>query len=222
MKKEHSIVMVASGKIGCGTLTKDSSFGLDFFNPKYDLIGYHLYVISDEEIKMNQWCFNDSTNVIFQAEESELVIYNKRSHIHKVIATTNPKLRLLRDIKNGTSDTKFPTIHQDIIKAYIDAYTDGKPLEKVMVEYETKQLQKPADVYQENVTFRKINKDGTLAVSLVEEEDDVITIEVNSQETMNFIEMTAIKTVVETTIYTINGMKFKVSYIGEELGLIKK
>lgn len=113
-------------------ISKDiSDYGVD--NNDY-ISCQHLYVTTDEEIKVNQRCLNDSTGVVFTAEESELIIYNSRSHIHKIIATTAPKLaKLIAGGGEGNAGVwkMLPQIQQ----SFIEEYCKQGGIDKVLVEY---------------------------------------------------------------------------------------
>lgn len=145
-----------------------------------------LYVLSDEEIKEGDWFINLGSGghpgvAIYKAnsENSKAINEFKFPEIKKIIATTDSLLKYV-DVLDHYYVDKIP---QHIIKAYVKAYNEGKPFDKVMVEYESwkhGELTAPHVLDGEMYSIKipageatnnkpKLNPDGTLAVSLVEE-----------------------------------------------------
>lgn len=145
---------------GCGqdlVIGKTSRKGYgqgDSFNPYYP---QHLYILSDDEIKENNWCIEQETNSLFQAQEfttSGLVRSKKNTYIlkdcKKVIATTDTSLLICNGvIREGEScnknnnckypNCKIPKIPKEFIYHFIEEYNKSNIVTDVMVEYETKQ-----------------------------------------------------------------------------------
>jgi hypothetical protein len=178
-----------------------------------------LYVLSDEEIEKRDWFINLGSGghpgvAIYRANSENLKAINefKFSEIKKIIATTDPELRVKSnmcyecnggegrvqatnrfkgnlpcnnpDCVNGYFTIPLPCIPQHIIEAYVK-----KPFDEVEVEYDVtfkkresvsvKEWNKAAEIARATNTPNiyldidrvdlKLNQDGTLAVSLVEE-----------------------------------------------------
>lgn len=83
---------------------------------------YHLYILSDDEIKEGDWIYWN--NKVVKAIDT---VYTNSTK--KIIATTDNSL-------SQTSRTEIPRPSDSFILKYIEAYNNGKPIEKVMVEYE--------------------------------------------------------------------------------------
>lgn len=51
---------------------------------------YHLYQISKENLKVNDWCYDSLLGIVFQLDDTSNMEYvNKSEYIYKVIATTD-------------------------------------------------------------------------------------------------------------------------------------
>jgi len=107
---------------------------LDFFslseltkNNKTNIQPQHLYITSNEEIKVGDWFyFNiDGIEDILQVE-SQFHLERVKNHKEnkKIIAITDKSLGL-------------PQIPESFIQAYIKSYNERKPITEVLVEYET-------------------------------------------------------------------------------------
>jgi len=104
--------------------------------------GYHLYIVSDEEIKEGDWIM-DTNNQPYQVQGKEIIkLCNSNKLIkslNKIIATTDSSL-----IKEHDDTVPYPKmrntgiylIPQDFIKHYIKEYNKGNIITDVMVEYE--------------------------------------------------------------------------------------
>jgi hypothetical protein len=163
MKKEHPIIMLPSEKSYIHL-----SGGKLYLEPEIvtrhkmldepECVPQQLYILSDEEIKDGD-ChlhFYKGEAIIGQSFGNGVKVANEAGY-KKIIATTDTEL-----IESGVSE--IPT---NIVKAYVKAYNEGKPFDKVMVEYES------FNSHVVGVTRPKLNPDGTLCVSLVEEKIEV-------------------------------------------------
>ena len=133
-------------------------------------IPQHLYITTDEEIKKGDWFVKPVYKggikigyVILQADSSYFGGYGYDwEDCHKVIATTDTELHYNKVVEEDMHMYKesLPHIPQHIIEAYVK-----KPFDKVLVEYE-----EWTTMYRGMANYKlKLNQDGTLAVSLVEE-----------------------------------------------------
>lgn len=80
-----------------------------------------LYIISDEEIKEGDWCYERSTNSIIRC--LNLLLANEFKYLQKVISSTDKSLNIYQP-------------SQGFINKYIEEYNKGSIINEVMVEYE--------------------------------------------------------------------------------------
>ena len=87
----------------------------------------HLYIISDDEIKKDDWFINLQHNKIYQCVPKPFVgevwVNENKDVCKKVIATTDTSLDL-------------PQPSQQFIEKYIEEYNKGNVITDVLVEYE--------------------------------------------------------------------------------------
>jgi len=137
----------------------------------------HLYITDDSEIKKGDWFINLGSSghpgvAIYRAnsENSKAINEFKFPEIKKIIATTDIELHYNKVVEEDMHMYKesLPHIPQHIIEAYVK-----KPFDKVLVEYLPK-LEKGTDLGYDCIYIvpdkPKLNTDGTLVVSLVEED----------------------------------------------------
>jgi hypothetical protein len=147
MKKKVKVVMLPTeGYPAIAQSIKAKAFNL----PKEELYGWidcpirtghtlhHLYLVSDEEIKEDDWCIDSQYNKLFKAGTTPSEKYD---FIKKVIATTDKSLkktsfRVFKDLPSHS----LPQIPESFIKAYVEA--NGE-IDEVMVEYEYKCTMNP-------------------------------------------------------------------------------
>jgi hypothetical protein len=140
----------------------------------------HLYILSDEEIKEGDWVlwFWDGGQIGVTEPQKYLGGEQVLNNGHKkIIATTDPHLfvnageetiaRASGFSQTFTKKEMLPQIPQHIIEAYVK-----NPFDEVEVEYEPSVFGE----YDGEIIYNwddeenpKLNQDGTLAVSLVEE-----------------------------------------------------
>jgi len=192
MKQKKKIIMLPSE--GLGRIYKDPHGHLYEVDGKDEIYGdrehevlkdlhsatpQHLYILSDEEIKVGDWHVSDN-HVVLQANKLLMgLVYaegdhgRQTRHCKKIIATTDAELHYNKIVEEDMHMYKesLPQIPQHIIEAYVK-----KPFDEVEVEYERqtnkgewKDVLLPSEWGDSNPTRPKLNKDGTLAVSLVEE-----------------------------------------------------
>jgi hypothetical protein len=167
MKKEHPIIMLPSEKpsqiwkwrLGLALMSSSR-------RPQKGAEGapQHLYTLSDEEVKVGEYCIYGSKLILWcEADENG---WNKDvPRPKKIIATTDVELYVTIGEHYNSYNKELPQIPQHIIEAYVK-----KPFDKVMVEYEEIIINRSRfelpNIFE---TRPKLNPDGTLAVSLVEE-----------------------------------------------------
>ena len=103
----------------------------------------HLYIISDDEIKENDWFIQTHPNIqtLVQCDKQNVqAIKNFQSNTlkaKKIIATTASVVKKLDDIYYGIGDTfNLPQPSQQFIEKYIESYNKGEIITDVLVEYE--------------------------------------------------------------------------------------
>ena len=116
----------------------------------------HLCIISDDEIKENDYCLNLETNTVFKMHKHGLPTGNRNK---KIIATTDTSLLKLRtDVPEYWSDS-LPQPSQQFIEKYIEEYNKGNVITDVLVEYEQ-------DYTNRNCSTCSLGTDGTCELNL--------------------------------------------------------
>ncbi len=101
---------------------------------------YHLYVLSDEEIKVGDWCIQLGMN---RLEKWDGDTYNLDISLRrKVIASTDKSLMIEKCSGFIGKEYPLPTLRESFIEKYIQAYNAGHPIEWVNVEYEDVDIHK--------------------------------------------------------------------------------
>lgn len=126
--------------------------------------GYHLYIISDDEIKEgkeNVWYYDSNFNKICKWIGESNTYVNK--WFKKIIASTDTSLNE-KDRFNGKSwNDLLPQPSQQFIEKYIESYNKGEIITDVLVEYELG-LNNIAGDYK-NIEILKVNpKDNTITI----------------------------------------------------------
>lgn len=111
------------------------------FIPAY-CIKQHLYIVSDERIKDGDWFLETTSGMIWQRKNSN--VYSLPEDAKKIIATTNKILSSkgvfeskFREKEDLSFDAKLlPEPPPEFIEKYINAFNSGKPITKVVVDYE--------------------------------------------------------------------------------------
>ena len=94
----------------------------------------HLYIISDDEIKLFDCVYNNKENIVEQINSKTQLIFvleeNKENQtFKKIIATTDKTL-------SQTSRTEIPQPSQQFIQKFVEEYNKGNVITDVLVEYE--------------------------------------------------------------------------------------
>ena len=104
---------------------------------KLGFIPQHLYIISDDEIKENDYCLNLETNTVFKMHNHGLPTSNRNK---KIIATTDTSLYQATGkaykMVDGFKPTykNLPQPSQQFIEIYIEFYNKGNIITDVLVE----------------------------------------------------------------------------------------
>ena len=147
---------------------EDANHGKDVIGIDRYFEAQHLYIISDDEIKLFDCVYNNKENIVEQINSKTQLIFvleenNENQTFKKIIATTDASLAL-------------PQPSQQFIQKYIEEYNKGNVITDVLVEYELISNEEyflntinPDDVpyFDENL---KINlKDNTITIKKVKD-----------------------------------------------------
>lgn len=151
------------------------------------ITNYHLYIISDDEIKEGDWV-TDSIEVIQSSSKlvNSQTLVNRREW-KKIIATTDTSLKIESKLWKTTSNLPQPS--QQFIEKYIEEYNKGCIIKDVLVEYEGI-ISSTTWEHDEPEEWRlKINpKDNTITIKKVKDSwnrNEVITILNKLNNTLN-------------------------------------
>ena len=125
-----------------------------------------LYIVSDDEIKEGNWCYDKLNNNIYQA--TKIVIHNLKSleyelYLKKIIASTDTALTIVdKHMFNGYSNNHLPQPSQQFIEKYIESYNKNEVITDVLVDYKTNILY---PMIENNNLILKVNpKDNTITI----------------------------------------------------------
>jgi len=185
MRKEVKVVMLPTEKARmCKMIDlEDNSFEflvqpnnnafIDEKSHGFHIKPFHLYLVSDEEIKEGDWFIttnsgkNHNEKVLIEATRTTLEYVDK--HDFKIIATTDKSKTEFEGVeyfRDGTSKDSYislPQIPQSFIEAYVKA--EGK-IDKVMVEYVVHVM--ALDTMEESLHL-KLREDNTVKIHKIEE-----------------------------------------------------
>lgn len=194
MWKKQQLVMLPTDKAESGSLIvntvantmwkqlKGNSYFTQDYLSSIPAKSYHLYLLSDDEIKENDWCvfmgINNNT-YIFKASiididlEDEVVhtgtCYHKLKDCKKIIATTDGNLGFQESIYDPRSGTggkwiKLSQIPESFINKFITEYNNDNVITEVEVEfYHTHETG-----YDKELCI-KINSDNTINIKEIVE-----------------------------------------------------
>lgn len=155
-------------------------------NRNDDFINQHLYIISDDEIKENDWCLETNKNstqynTIFKCHNDENKGYinsieacNNYSATKKIISTTDTSLIISGnvDVQPMIQSRMLPQPSQQFIEKYIEEYNKGEVITDVLVEYElTGNLN--SIINSDSIVYNNIlkinSKDNTITIKKVKD-----------------------------------------------------
>ena len=107
---------------------------------------YHLYILSDDEIKEGDWYYIPRTNSVNQCQNDPTELnLERRFGIRKVIATTDSSLEInsnfdYNQLLPNKNNFRFylPQPSQAFVKKFVEEYNKGNAIKDVSVEYEIK------------------------------------------------------------------------------------
>lgn len=142
LKKKIQVVMLPTEKAEKCLIFRHNRLN---YNPNYltqewlkynDAQSFHLYFLSDEEIKEEDQFVNISLNdKCYQADKSDIFIslINQKNYCKKVIATTDKSLRIGK-LEVGGRIEELPQPSKSFIEKYISEYNKGNIIEYADVE----------------------------------------------------------------------------------------
>lgn len=183
MKKKCKIIMLSTNITSNTEVLHIESGGrmIRFNSSISPTSNYHLYIISDDEIKEGDRCISFYYNT---SEDEEIIIVKQEtnekhwstvSRCKKIIATTDKLIvgwDYRNDVPNGNDYNEFiPGIPKEFIRLYIEKYNSGHPIEEVEVEYDINGLLGgPVDKYRKDGYFVN-RKDNTICISIQSTKD---------------------------------------------------
>ena len=129
----------------------------------------HLYFTTDEEIKEGDWIFEMDLNTINQAGKDYNFGFGIK-HDRKIIATTDPKLKVITGMAGSGTGEPLPQIPQ----SFIEEYCKAGGIDEVLVEYEVTSKTRPHPFQEGSAIIDeflnlKLNPDSTIIIHPVEE-----------------------------------------------------
>lgn len=184
MWNKCKVVMLASNEnsgllLGVSKFGRLISYDTKYTNPSNDvhISKQHIYIISEDEIKVGDWCIDRHKTVYKQKTDK---IFTEFTGSKKIIATTDKLiLKTSKSInKEQFPDIILPQISQQFIEHFITEYNKGNIISDVLVEYEYL-LGNNEDENQNLIPelFLKINKNNTINIKTVKDSfsrDEVI------------------------------------------------
>lgn len=165
MKKEKTVVMLPTEKASHISSHKHGN-PLEFSKEipyALNIQFQHLYILSDEEPKINDWCYG--MDGIFQYKGKVNIDNGKLPN--KIIATTNPELWIHKETIIGNErnieQVGIPKISLDFVERFVKEFNKGNKIEKVMLQYEN------IGGFCNEVWKLKIRSNGSIIISPVEE-----------------------------------------------------
>jgi len=150
--KTHKVVMLPTEKASRIHLANNKLiYGKELFTDGLTGRNQHLYIISDDEIKEDDWYVSDNgleQSTILQAKKEYEGFYKGKQTCKKIVATTDKSLKIVigdsgwkSHDDGGWSEYKpeyklLPQIPESFIQDYIKAYNEGKPITEVDLEME--------------------------------------------------------------------------------------
>jgi hypothetical protein len=140
----------------------------------------HLYIVTEEEIKEGDWFLQDnralkhcgnSVSMIACFKDQFGKIHTYHSVIrYKIIATTDPKLKVKVDPKNGYDFRKDVKLLPQPSQSFIKEYCDKGEIEEVEIEVEQPSFHIDSDIDEEDYNPKiKVNPDNTINIKPIKD-----------------------------------------------------
>lgn len=178
MKKKCKIIMLSTNITSNTEVLHIESGGrmIRFNSSISPTSNYHLYIISDDEIKEGDIILTKDYGVWeFRKAPCPLPYWGNTDGCKKIIASTDKLIvgwDYRNDVPNGNDYNEFiPGIPEEFIRLYIEKYNSGHPIEEVEVEYDINGLLGgPVDKYRKDGYFVN-RKDNTICISIQSTKD---------------------------------------------------
>ena len=147
-----------------GYITGKIESDLEQFPNQTETQNQHLYIISDDEIKGEDWVLTTLLNKIERVLNNKTSLEYYKQRAKKIIATTDTSLFTLVDCPVRGSDSNVKYIlsqpSQQFIKKYIESYNKGEVITDVLIEMEIDE-----EIAGYEHSYLKINsKDNTITI----------------------------------------------------------
>lgn len=153
--------------------TKKPQYFTNNYWSNSNLSKQHLYVLSDEKLKKDDYFYDPFSKKIYQITKNHVDIfktYGLPEHWKKIIATTNRSLKTTIPRHNDfDSEYYIPQLSQDFIKEYCKR----GGVNEIEVEYERRYKHEGVSVHDWGQLWDdkiKINSNNTVNASFIEEE----------------------------------------------------
>lgn len=170
-KAENQLVLdIVLGKLILATRVKNGNKLFDTNSYDNDYEFQHLYFLSDEEIKEDNFYYNGK---YIEKATKELMPLNNGVN-KKIITTTDKSLRInvdMFDDPNIESTLPLPQPSQSFLEVFVKEYNKGNQIKKVMVEYEEgkRWLYTDGKGKEHGELQLKIKKDNTITIREVKD-----------------------------------------------------
>jgi len=157
--KRAKVVMLATEKAEDCLYTSSNKLSYhkgyltqDYLKNSLNGKSYHLYLISDDEIKEGDWVYDSSSlpqdapiKRIRIIDNTHYTLYddtsrNLKHHYKKIIATTDKSLEIMMSNPAawdaGIKTMSLPQPSQSFIEKYVEEYNKGNVITDVLVEYD--------------------------------------------------------------------------------------
>ena len=140
--------------------------------------GYHIYFLSDEEIKVGDWCV-DKNNCIYKQETDK--IFQTFNNSNKIIATTDKSLcrKVWKhtnkkskpyNIQSNIETTRlisvsFPRPSPEFVEVFIREYNKGNVIQNVMVEYDAYNRSTTWEYDKPEIIKLKVDKNNYITIT---------------------------------------------------------
>lgn len=157
---------------------------------------YHLYILSDDEIKADDWVLINNLHIRkceqLEPSKPELIVVSTnngilRNHCKKIIATTNTSIKvksnknLLKEyitIDENLNGVSLPQIPTSFIQYFIEHYNKGNIITKVNVEYEADMSNTPYTSNKHNNALKALKESANVGCKLKINSDNTINIKI--------------------------------------------
>jgi len=183
--KKHKVVMLPTNE-KASTIWKTTSGQLIHthvsgeYKEKYQ--PQHLYILSDEEIKIGDWGIGHAKGIngigtgyyVFKHDNSNIAKVNALAEgSKKIIATTDTSLWEHDDtVPYPKTKPALPQPSQAFIEKYVEEYNKGNIITKVIVEYESVEYCRPMPMVHQKYYISKVKinpKDNTITIKKVKD-----------------------------------------------------